>query len=481
MSRNFVEALRLEFIHLKRDRTFVSLLLLLFVLMVFAAMNTKAYQTSKKSEILRQKEVVQQADEQLVAQIDSLNLGLKTYEDSYTLPTNGVRLTYNNHRIAWLPFKPFSIVAIGQSDIYSNYKKIVLYFNESYEMNTKELVSPLEQLFGQLDLVFVWVKILPLIIILISFNLLSQERETGRLSLISSHPISLPIWLLKKLTLRFFVIALCLVFFTALLLLIFQVPLFQNFSAFLQLLLVVINYCAFWFFLSFLINLLKFSSDRSLIILTSFWVLFVFLVPSIINQVGNELNPVSPRLRVINHHQKMYNDMEKNMDEELEGLYKIHPKWASDDPVTKDQSNSTGWNIHYLAKQYIAQLKHREVLEAYEQQIDERNEWMQMVSNFSPAMVVQRSLTEIAGTSTKHYRSFLRQSNEYAQDYREYVFQKLFTNHDFTVEEIKNLSKFEFDEDRVRTSFFLDSFILIGYAVLLFIASLFIVNQNFKS
>ena len=137
MSRNFVEALRLEFIHLKRDRTFVSLLLLLFVLMVFAAMNTKAYQTSKKSEILRQKEVVQQADEQLVAQIDSLNLGLNTYEDSYTLPTNGVRLTYNNHRIAWLPFKPFSIVAIGQSDIYSNYKKIVLYFNESYEMNTK--------------------------------------------------------------------------------------------------------------------------------------------------------------------------------------------------------------------------------------------------------------------------------------------------------------------------------------------------------
>ncbi len=449
--------------------------------MSFAAINSNRYQASKKIEVEKQIDLVKKYDDELVAQIDSLDLGLNSYEKSYTLPTSGIRLTYNNHRVAWLPFEPFSIIATGQSDIYSNYKKIVLYFDESYEMVNKELVSPIEQLFGQLDLLFIWINILPLIIILVSFNILSQERETGRLSLIASQPISLPVWLLKRITVRFFTIATCLIVFTAILLLIFRVDLFQNFTLFTQLVLIIILYSAFWFLLSFLVNLLKFSSDRSLLILTSFWVLFVFLIPSVINQFGNELHPISPRIQVINHHQKVYNEVEGNLDKEVEALYSIHPDWASDDPLTKDLSNSTGWNINYLTKQYIAQLKHKPVLEAYEGEIDDRNKWMQSVSKFSPAMIVQRSITDIAGTSTQHYRSFLRQSKDYAQDYREYVFQKLFTNQQFTANEIRNLPKFRFDKSAIQPSFMVDSFFLLGYALALLFGCLFVIDQKFKS
>ncbi|MCY3630787.1 MAG: DUF3526 domain-containing protein, partial [Bacteroidota bacterium] len=481
MNTTLIDSLRIELIHLNKDYAFWSLMLLLFVLMGFAAINSNNYQASKKIEVEKQIDLVAKFDGALVAQIDSLNRGLDSYANSYTLPTNGVRLTYNNHRITWLPFEPFSIIATGQSDIYSNYKKIILYFNESYEMNNTELVSPIEQLFGQLDLSFVWINILPLIIILTSFNILSKERETGRLSLIASQPISLPMWLLKKIALRFFTISACLIVFSAILLLAFQVAVFQNFTLFIQLALIIVFYSAFWFLLSFLVNLLKYSSDRSLIILTSFWALFVFLIPSIINQIGSELNPVSPRIEIINHLQKVYNEAEGNFDEKFEELYKIHPDWVSDDPVTKDISNPTGWNINYLAKQYIAQLEHKPVLEAYEQQIDNRNKWMQKVSIVSPAMIVQRSLTEIAGTSTQHYRSFLRQSRDYAQDYREYVFQKLFTNHKFTKDEIRELPEFIFDQSEIQPSFMLDSFILISYALALLLGCLLLINQKFKS
>ena len=391
--------IKTELIHLNKDFALWRLMLLLFLLMSFAAINSKNYQASKEIEIEKQRDLVTKFDEALVAQIDSLNLGLNSYENSYTLPTNGVRLTYNNHRIAWLPFEPFSIIATGQSDIYGNYKKIILYFDESYEMNNTELVSPIEQLFGQLDLLFIWVNILPLIIILTSFNILSRERETGRLSLIASQPISLSIWLLNKFILRFLVISTCLVVSTTVLLLIFQVNIFQNSTLLLQLTLIITLYCAFWFLLSFFVNLLNCSSDRNLIILAGSWILFVLFIPSMINQIGKELNPISPRIQIVNHHQKVYNEIESNFDEELEELYKIHPDWVSDDPITKDLSNPTGWNINYLAKQYIAQLKHRPVLESYEQEVDQWNQWMRTLSNFSPAMIVQRSLTEIAGTS----------------------------------------------------------------------------------
>ena len=474
-----LQLIKLELLQLIRDKGFVGLMLLLFALMFLAVLNTYQYQNSKKDEVIRQQEIVQQADVRLIAQIDSLNQGLANYENSYTLPTNGVRLTYNNHRITWLPFEPLSIIANGQGDIYSNYKKIVLYFNDSYEMATQELISPLEQLFGQLDLSFIWVCILPLIIILVSFNILSQEKEAGRLSLIASQPLKLTHWILGRLTIRFLVINLCILFFTAVLLSAFQVSLYRNIEAFAQLMAILILYSTFWFLLSFIINLLGYSSGKSLILLTNIWVLFMFLIPTAINQIGEEMNPVSSRLEVINHHQAMYNEMENNLEKELIRLFETHREWSSDDPVTKDMSNSTGWNINYLSKQYIAQLKHQPAKEAYEQQIDARNEWLRQFKILSPAMIMQESLADIAGTSTRYYRSFLKQAIEYAQEYRWYVFKGLFTNHSFTSDEIRSLPVFKFEKERVASSFFLDIGTLLIYLFILIVGCLLLINKNF--
>lgn len=472
--------LRLEIIQLLRDRAFIGSMLLLLILMISAAFNTYLYLESKAEQIAYQQEIVQKADAGLIAKIDSLNLGLASYKESYTLPTNGVRLTYNNHRITWLPLKPFALLSIGQGDLFSNYKKVVLYFNESYEMVTKELVSPIEQLFGQLDLAFIWVYLLPLIIILVSFNILSQERESGRIRLIASQPIHVSQWVLRKIVIRFLALLSCIILFTLILLVFFQVEVIQNIITFLQLVLLLLLYSAFWFFLSFIINLLGFSSGKSLILLTGIWVLLVFLIPSVVNQIGKEAHPIPSRLEIINHHQSMYNEMEKNMDEEMKQLFKAQPSWQSDDPVTKDLSNSTGWNIDFLAKQYMAQVKHQPKYEAYEDKIDLRNAWLNQFRFLSPAMILQKSLANIAGTSSHYYRGFLRQALEYAEDYRQYVFQGLFTNHAFTSEEIKNLPSFEFDDSRVPDMISSDFLVLLGYLTLLILGSFILVKSKTK-
>ena len=467
MKSNIKKLILLELLQLFRDRAFVGLMSLLVVLMSIATFNTYRYQSAKKQEVITQQKIVEEADEELAVQIDSLNNGLANFEGSYTLPTNGVRLTYNNHRLTWLPFEPLSIISNGQGDIYSNYKKIVLYFDESYEMSTTELISPLEQLFGLLDLSFIWVYLLPLIIILLSFNVLSAEKETGRLSLITSQPIRLAQWVLARLALRFLLLIFFLVATTVLLLSVLHVPVFQNTVVFVQLILLLNLYAAIWFSISFLINLLGYSSGKSLILLTNIWALFVFLIPSIVNQLGEEIHPLPSRLELINHHQMMYNEMENNLEEELKELYKRHPEWSSDDPMTKDMSNSTGWNINYLAKQYIAQVKHRPSVNAYEQQIDSKNEWLRKFSVLSPSLIVQESFSDLAGTSTRYYRGYLKQAIQYAQEYRAYVFQGLFTNHAFTSEEIRNLPVFRFDKKLITSNFLFDCGILVAYLVLL--------------
>ncbi len=461
--------IRLELIQLFRNKAFLGLILILLVLMTLATWNTDQYFQVKRAEVKTQLQLVEENDKRLAAEIDSLNGGLASYETSYTLPSSGVRLTYNNHRVTWLPFSSFSLIAIGQGDLYSNYKKIVLYFNSSYERDSEELVSPLEQLFGQLDLAFVWVYLLPLIILLTSFNVLSLERETGRLTLIASQPIRIWHWVLLKISIRFLTILVLIISFLFLLLLVFEVDVLGNLLVFVQLLVTLFMYTAFWFFLSFLINLAGFSSGKSLIILTSTWVIFVFLLPSVVNQLAKELNTIPSRLEIINHHQAMYNEMESSQDVEMERLYQRHPDWRSDDPVTSDLSNSTGWNIDYLAKQYIAQIKHRSVADNYENQVESRNAWVEVFRVTSPAMIIQSALTDMAGTSGRYYRSFLKQSQEYAHGYRHYVFKGLFTNHSFTANEIRQLPVFTFDYQRVPGTFKQDFLIMLAYLMVLLI------------
>ncbi len=182
----------------------------------------------------------------------------------------------------------------------------------------------------------------------------------------------------------------------------------------------------------------------------------------------------------INHHQTAYNEVESNLEEELNTLYRLHPEWSSDDPVTKDMSNSTGWNINYLAKQYLAQLKHQPLAQAYEEKIDDRNRWLSQFRFLSPAMIVQSALSDLAGTSTKYYRSYLRQTQEYAHEYRQYVFQGLFTNHAFSSAEIEELPTFSFNRQRVMNKMIYHQLSLCVYIIIMCLTTILFIKFNIQ-
>jgi len=173
--------------------------------------------------------------------------------------------------------------------------------------------------------------------------------------------------------------------------------------------------------------------------------------------------------------------MEKNLEAEKIKLFEMHPDWQSDDPVTKDMSNSTGWNIDYLAKQYIAQVKHRPFADNYEELVDNRNEWVEKWKTLSPSMTVQSALTDMAGTSSRYYRSYLRQTQEYAKIYREYVFKRVFTNHHFSSEEIEQLPDFQFNPNQVKRTIGIDLGILTGYLFILIIFCIQLSKQTLKT
>ena len=100
-----------------------------------------------------------------------------------------------------LPPGPLAPLAIGQSDLLPYYFKVSTDARENIVAAT-ELENPQRLLVGRFDLAFVLIYLYPLLILGITYNMLSAEKEQGTLALALSQPVSLSTLVTGKVTLR---------------------------------------------------------------------------------------------------------------------------------------------------------------------------------------------------------------------------------------------------------------------------------------
>lgn len=104
-------------------------------------------------------------------------------------------------RYASLPPAPLAALAIGQSDLLPYYFKVSTDARENIVAAT-ELENPHRLLVGRFDLAFVLIYLYPLLILGITYNLLSAEKEQGTLALALSQPVALSTLVAGKVALR---------------------------------------------------------------------------------------------------------------------------------------------------------------------------------------------------------------------------------------------------------------------------------------
>jgi ABC-2 type transport system permease protein len=108
-----------------------------------------------------------------------------------------------------MPPAPLSAFSIGQSDVYPYYFKLGLRSKQTV-LNSDEIENPLNLLSGRFDLAFVIVYLFPLLILSLTYNLISEEKENATLALALSQPIRLSTLIAQKTLFRgLFLIALC--------------------------------------------------------------------------------------------------------------------------------------------------------------------------------------------------------------------------------------------------------------------------------
>ena len=435
----FIYNFKYELKLLLRSLWIQLLLPLLVLLFVFAGYNGKQKVNKRTNDIIAAEALVKTSDEETLQTLHLIESGKELNISPWVTPTSPINVGNQNPRSAAMPANNMAFTATGQSDIYTHYVNPTV-SGDDFALNLSEMASPIQLLFGSFDIAFVIVYLLPLIVIAFSYNILSEEREKGALRLLASQPISIRTWVLQKTGIRMFWISIMVSFSIAVT---FLVNEGTSLNGFIVLLATSVAYMLFWFSLAFAVNIQVGKSAQNAFVLLGFWILFVLIVPSVINQVSDVLYPVPSRSQLINEMREHKSEAEKKQDQILDNFLRDHPEYAIND----DAKSKSFWHS-YMASQKIVNEELQPLLSEFDTSLTERQKWVNNLQWLSPAILVQQDLNTRAGTSKADYENYRQQILNFSNAWRAYFMPMLYNNKKLTSSDFLKLPTFEYKADK---------------------------------
>ncbi|MCI0351660.1 MAG: ABC transporter permease subunit, partial [Acidobacteriales bacterium] len=289
--------LQTEWRLLVRDRAVVTLAILFAALVVFAVIRGQSWMATQRDAAARITEEEGKKVSFLQAEMARIEAGGRPSRDGGPDPRDPHWVGQIGHRLA-LPPLPTVPLAIGQAELFSHEAALSTAVTAASLWDRIEIDNPLLTRFGRFDLAFVMVALLPLLLLAVSYNLLSSDREQGTLALALAQPVSMA----RLAWLRLFarsVIVLAFVFAIALVSLWFANVFSHGSATLLRLALwsaLITAYAALWLALALLINTLRTGSAVNALILAGAWAVAVLLLPALLNLFLVTLHPPPSRV-----------------------------------------------------------------------------------------------------------------------------------------------------------------------------------------
>lgn len=355
-------------------------------------------------------------------------------------------------RYVTLPPAPLALFAIGQSDLLPAYFKISTDAREHIVAAT-ELENPHRLLVGRFDLAFVLIYLYPLLILGITYNLLSSEKEEGTLALALSQPVSLGTLTTGKVTLRALLLVGIVVGCSLLALLAAgggtaggdvggvglgaagTLPRLALWIA------AVSGYGAFWFALAVLVASFGRPSATNATILASLWLVLVVMLPSLFNLLVTTIHPVPSRVEMVQAMREASDEANAAGSTLLARYYEDHPELATGDPAQA----MSDFNIVRVAVADDVRRRVGPVIERFERQVRHQQAAIDRLKFLSPAVLLQDALNDIAGTGTARHQHFMTQVDRFHQRWRDYFTPLIFQKASFTA--FDEVPRFAFEEE----------------------------------
>lgn len=346
-----------------------------------------------------------------------------------------------------LPPAPLAVLSIGQSDIYPYSTNVDIFTEKNDLFNEYEFDNPLNLLAGRFDLAFVFVFLFPLLILALSYNILSAEKEGGTLQLtMANSAVGLRRYVFGKVLARLSVILLFAVGFSLTGFVLSGVN-FVDENAIYRLLLWIaatILYALFWFSLAVFVNALNFSSSANAVVLAGIWVLLVIVVPSVLQVAATTVYPVPSRLEFVAKAREADNQTRSAGEKLLAAYYGDHPEL-----VAPEKRNIADFTANFYAIRQERQKRLLPEVERFDAQLQAQQNLVGLSRVFSPAVVMQETLNDIAGSSTQRQREFVSQIRVFVDEWHGVLIPRLMRRENLQAADYDRLPGFSFQEESI--------------------------------
>jgi ABC-2 type transport system permease protein len=301
------------------------------------------------------------------------------------------------------PPAPLADFAIGQSDLLPHVSAVSLWDPDVRLFARYEFDDPVSLALGAFDLGAAVILVLPLLLIFLSFDALSAERDSGRLVLLVAQGAHMRRLIWSRLSLRaatvlapmFLVSCIALVLPVGTATLPERVPFFGIWM------LAALLYGGVWVgLISFVVSANK-GGAVNLTALLLAWAGLTFLLPGSIVALAEAAYPMPSRLAYL------ADARETEIETELEEA-DVGTRFVLDHPdlVVDKASQMPGYvRTAFLATRSVDEAT-RPTLASFESAASKRERSMRFMRYLSPAIAVHGVLVDVAGSSAQRYRQF---------------------------------------------------------------------------
>ncbi|KRB55658.1 DUF3526 domain-containing protein [Flavobacterium sp. Root186] len=339
---------------------------------------------------------------------------------------------------------PISSLAIGQRDVNPSIQSVTIRGLEAQKYDS-ELNNPSNLLSGNIDFSFVLLYLFPLLIIAFSYNIISEEKESGTWKIVATQSPNTFLYILKL----FYVRILSLIGLLSLLLLIavllLQIPIDKAFILFYG---IAVLYILFWFSVCFFIVSLNKNSNFNAVILLTIWLFLIIILPAGINTYIINKYKVPEALELTLTQRNAYHekwDMDKQ--ETLDKFYKHYPQFKHY-PLPETEFS---W-LWYYAMQQMGDDESAIQSKELESKLEQRNNASEWIAQFIPTLHTQIQLNEIAKSDLRNQLLFLKETKQFHEKLRLHFYPKIFDNALVDQQKWKNF-KVEMFTDKSETSY----------------------------
>lgn len=396
-----------EWKHFVRNRFKVVAIVLFVVAAVYGLHKGASLYEQQQSEIAKIEKRIQEDRQEIID--DHYNKDEFSPEDrpwvDYGEPFWAIWSSYAYH------FKkpsPAMVYSIGQAEQYGFYKRLTMWASPYDSDLAEEIANPERLQTGTLDFSFVLLFLLPLVLLVLLYNLKSAESEQGFLPLIQVQNPSKNTWLLSRICfyiVLLFAVVTALIFYGTLL-----TPVLESAAETTYMLLIYsLTYLLFWGILFFLVLRKSKSILSSTLQMSALFLLFAFIIPASVHQVMSIRQPANMMTDLIDvrdQEQELYNESDSVFQAKLNELF---PE-ILDSPAYKDSAkidearNSSGSALsNELNKTSIRPI---------EKENQSKNKFIRGTFWFNPVSFFQNRFNHISETHYDDYQNYRNEIQE---------------------------------------------------------------------